>query len=141
MLSKAFDPPANSHSTDIPKGGMGYFTDPGYIQSTIGQMELSEIEKTLKGGIETLMGRRMQYGDKYGDVYKQFGPVMMALFPQGIHIDTNDMAITSATKLGVIVQIVTKLMRYCASLDEGGHKDSAHDLMNYSAMLESITPD
>lgn len=97
----------------------------------------TEIEAILRTGIDTLKERRAKHGNKYGDVYKSFGSVLMSLFPNGIHIDAEET--DKATKLGVIVQCVTKLARYCAAMDDGGHQDSAHDLMNYSAMLESIT--
>jgi hypothetical protein len=97
----------------------------------------SEIEQTLFEGIELLQNRRIKHGDKYANVYKSFGNSLMGLFPNGIHIEADDF--DSATKLGVIVQIITKLSRYCASLGDGGHEDSALDLTNYSAMLKSLT--
>lgn len=97
----------------------------------------TEIESVLRSGIETLKARREKHGNKYGEVYKQFGDALLAHFPNGIHIEADDY--DKATKLGVIVQILTKTTRYCAALDDGGHKDSAHDCMNYSAMLESLT--
>jgi hypothetical protein len=97
----------------------------------------SEIEQTLFEGIELLQNRRIAHGDKYGNVYRDFGLVLLSLFPDGIKIGPSDYP--SATRLGIIVQIVTKLARYCASLEEGGHEDSALDMMNYSAMLKTVT--
>jgi hypothetical protein len=35
--------------------------------------------------------------------------------------------------------MVGKLNRYCANFGEGGHADSAIDLVNYSAMLRELT--
>lgn len=107
----------------------------GTLSST--EFPSDSLEYQLERGISLLQERRAKNGDKYQEVYKQFGKVLLSLFPAGIHIEPND--IDKAIKLGVIVQKVTKLTRYCASLDEGGHLDSALDDMNYSAMLASVT--
>ena len=98
---------------------------------------VDSLEYQLEKGIQLLQERRKKSGDKYQDVYKQFGVVLLSLFPEGIHIEPNDT--DKAIKLGIIVQKVTKLTRYCAALDEGGHLDSSMDDMNYSAMLSSVT--
>lgn len=68
----------------------------------------------------------------YGDTYRQYGHIMMGLFPDGIGI--ND--IESWNRLGVVQACVTKLARYCNNLD---HIDSAHDLSVYAAILEELT--
>lgn len=101
-----------------------------------GTIEMS-IEGVLMDGINMLNERRVKHGYQYGEVYKQFGSVLMSLFPQGINIEPHET--NKATRLGVIVQIVTKLSRYCAQFDEGGHEDSAMDGTNYFAMLKSVT--
>jgi hypothetical protein len=69
----------------------------------------------------------------YGKAYERFGEVMRALYPTGMHIDT----VGGFVRLGIIVQILNKVVRY--THQPQGHKDSAHDLAVYGAMLESVT--
>lgn len=71
----------------------------------------------------------------YGDNYKHFGHVMAAAFPGGLAVESAE----DWNRLGLLVQCVSKLTRYAASFDKGGHKDSAHDLCVYAAMLEELT--
>ena len=110
-----------------------------YFTATLSSIEfpVDSLEYQLEKGIKILQERRKKSGDKYQEVYKQFGVVLLSLFPEGIHIDPKD--IDKAIKFGIIVQKVTKLTRYCSALDEGGHLDSSIDDMNYSAMLASVT--
>jgi len=68
----------------------------------------------------------------YGDTYKQYGYIMIGLFPNGICIKDAD----KWNRLGVVQACVTKLARYCHNLD---HIDSAHDLSVYAAILEELT--
>ena len=69
----------------------------------------------------------------YGDSYERFGRVMAELFPGGIPathpIDFN--------RLGIIVQIVSKLTRYAANPSKP-HIDSIHDICVYAAILEEL---
>jgi hypothetical protein len=69
----------------------------------------------------------------YGDSYFVFGDVMAALYPAGFRADCK----SEYVRLGIVVQIMNKLIRYTSV--PGGHKDSAHDLAVYAAMLESVT--
>lgn len=71
----------------------------------------------------------------YGSSYQQFGVVMSGLLPTGIELSGT----TAFSRFGVFVQCVSKLTRYAANLQAGGHQDSAHDLCVYAAMLESLT--
>jgi hypothetical protein len=71
----------------------------------------------------------------YGDAYKNFGGVMQGMFPSGLTVNDVD----AWNRLGLLVMVVGKLTRYTAQFDNGGHKDSAHDLINYAAMLEELT--
>lgn len=71
----------------------------------------------------------------YGDAYKGYGPVMSALFPQGLWLNEVD----DWNRAGVFFMMVGKMMRIAANLATGGHKDSAHDLIVYSAMMEELT--
>jgi hypothetical protein len=73
----------------------------------------------------------------YGDNYKKFGDVMKAIYPQGIAL----YGVDEFNRFGIFVQCISKLTRYAESLTKGGHKDSAHDLSVYAAMLEELTDD
>lgn len=70
----------------------------------------------------------------YGDNYKRFGYVMAALFPKGMSCLTP----ADWNRMGILVQIVSKLTRYTVNFDHGGHADSAHDSSVYWAMLNEL---
>lgn len=71
----------------------------------------------------------------YGAAYKRHGDVMAGLFPEGVTLRTEE----EFNRYGVLVMIVSKLNRYASNLTRGGHKDSAHDMAVYAAMLEEMT--
>jgi hypothetical protein len=73
----------------------------------------------------------------YGDNYKKYGHVMAAIFPKGLELDSPE----SHNRFGILVQCISKVMRYAENINAGGHKDSAHDLSVYAAMLEELTDD
>lgn len=73
----------------------------------------------------------------YGDTYLEFGRMCAAIFPDGIHVAKDD--VEGFNRLGVFVQALSKIARYGANVNKGGHQDSAHDLMVYAAMLEEVT--
>jgi len=70
----------------------------------------------------------------YGDNYKNFGSVMQSLFPGGIECRS----VKDFNRLGVLVQVVSKLGRYCEQFEAGGHGDSLLDLAVYSQMLREL---
>jgi len=70
----------------------------------------------------------------YGDNYKHFGHIMARLFPTGIELITPD----DHNRFGVFVQVVSKLTRYSANFEKGGHPDSLHDAIVYNAMLAEL---
>ena len=72
-------------------------------------------------------------GKVYGDAYKQFGHIMMALFPAGITLSNAD----DWNRYALLHMEVAKLARYCQNFSNG-HIDSQHDLCVYAAMLESL---
>jgi hypothetical protein len=74
----------------------------------------------------------------YGDNYKNFGKVWIALFPGGVHTTEIDQEGSTCSRLGVLIQIVSKLTRYCAQFDKGGHADSLTDLAVYAIMLQEL---
>lgn len=80
----------------------------------------------LELGAKTYRERNVEYGDSY----HKFGRVMLALFPDGLTIET----VNKWNRLGVLVQIVSKLTRYSNDF-YNPHRDSIHDIMVYAAML------
>lgn len=72
-----------------------------------------------------------QRNEVYGDTYKNFGKVWLQMFPHGFRIRNSH----DANRMGVMVQIVGKLVRYAANVNDGGHDDSLLDLSVYAAML------
>jgi hypothetical protein len=80
----------------------------------------------------------------YGDNYKRFGTIMAALFPDGIARRAgigNALGETMPeyfNRVGVLIQIISKLTRYCQNFDRGGHPDSLDDLAVYSMMLQEL---
>jgi hypothetical protein len=70
----------------------------------------------------------------YGDNYKRFGPMMAVLFPYGVHINSPE----DLNRLGIFVQVLSKVMRYAEQFGKGGHDDSLLDLAVYSTMLREL---
>lgn len=86
---------------------------------------ISNLEEALKTYIDR--------NKKYGNNYKRFGLVMMALFPDGLNLNT----VEDFNRYGVIFMKIAKLSRY-ATNPKVGHLDSVHDDIVYSAMLEEL---
>jgi hypothetical protein len=89
------------------------------------------VPELLRAAAATYEERNLLYGDNY----KHFGAVMAGLFPDGLTIRTPD----EWTRFGLLFHIVSKASRYAINLTRGGHKDSAHDISVYAAMLEEMT--
>jgi len=70
----------------------------------------------------------------YGSSYKQFGKIVLAFFPDGITLKTED----DFTRWGLLNMIFSKINRYCNNFQGSGHPDSLADLSVYSAMLAEI---
>lgn len=70
----------------------------------------------------------------YGDNYLNAGKALMELFPKGLVLKSID----DWTRIHILMLVIVKLTRYCNNWQSGGHADSIHDAMVYSAMLESI---
>jgi hypothetical protein len=91
---------------------------------------MARVPEMLREGADTYEQRN----ELYGDNYHNFGRVMMALFPRGVSCDSVD----DYNRLGIIVQMVGKLGRYCEQFEKGGHDDSLLDLAVYSQMLREL---
>ena len=95
--------------------------------------KLHPVSEELRKMAETFEERQSIYGDNY----KEFGHI----FDHLMSLDTTGGLPESPTdyaRLGVLVQIVGKLTRYCANFSKGGHEDSLHDLSVYAAMLQDL---
>jgi len=92
--------------------------------------EIKRAPAYMREGAKTYEERNAVYGDNY----VLFGDTMMSLFPQGLHVATAE----DWNRLGILVQQVSKLSRYTANFHRGGHPDSTHDLMVYTAMLSEL---
>lgn len=68
----------------------------------------------------------------YGPSEAKFGAVMAALFPDGLHLDTE----AEFVRFGIFTQMLSKLCRYTHDFSTP-HVDSVHDLGVYSFMLEA----
>jgi len=86
------------------------------------------VPEILEKAAETYRQRNAIYGDNY----KEHGRLMAALFPNGLTLKTEEDWI----RFGVLHMCIHKVGRYC---NANGHKDSAHDLSVYAAMLEEVT--
>lgn len=74
----------------------------------------------------------------YGDNYKRFGKLLAALFPDGISIASAEDPVKAGNRLGVLIQILSKITRYCENFERGGHADSLDDLAVYAMMLREL---
>ncbi len=89
------------------------------------------VAEILRQAAQTFEDRHAVYGDNY----KDFGPIMAAMFKDGLTLKTAE----DWQQLGIFVQIMNKATRYANTLTKGGHQDSAHDGCVYFAMLEEMT--
>lgn len=69
----------------------------------------------------------------YGKNYLVFGKVCAELWPEGLILKTKE----DWARMGVLTQVIAKLTRY--TNNPSGHKDSAHDIGPYAAILEALT--
>lgn len=73
----------------------------------------------------------------YGNNYQRMGALLLALFPEGGVPAVRSEA--DANRLNLLIDCLGKLQRYAHGFSRGGHRDSAHDLIVYAAMLEEHT--
>lgn len=88
------------------------------------------VPEMLRSGADTYEERNKMYGDNY----KRHGSVMAILFPNGLKLET----VEDHNRFGILTQKVAKLTRYCENFTRGGHADSLHDDMVYTAMLAEL---
>jgi hypothetical protein len=94
----------------------------------------SKVPGILIDASETFKERNKLYGNAYKDFH---GTAMTAFFPEGITLNTK----ADFNRFATFNAIVAKLGRYSNNWSQGGHKDSAHDIINFAAMLEESCED
>lgn len=93
-----------------------------------------ESHMTVPEMLEAAAATYRERNKLYGDNYKLHGCVMAQLFGREIVLRTPD----DHNRFGVLTQIVSKLTRYVANWEEGGHDDSLLDVSVYSNMLREL---
>jgi hypothetical protein len=88
-------------------------------------------DKALEAAAETFRER----GKTYGDNWMLIGAVMDAIFPDGYKAPS----VNSWNRFHLWFLILVKMTRLAVT--DFRHKDSAHDITVYAAMLESLIGD
>ena len=94
------------------------------------------VPEILRAAADTFEQRNKLYGDNY----KEVGPVLQLMLSSWKDA-CGSMGEQEWNRLCVFLHCFNKLTRYAQALNNGepGHKDSAHDLIVYAAMLEELT--
>jgi hypothetical protein len=71
----------------------------------------------------------------YGDNHDRLGAMLAASFPRGLKLESTH----DHERFALFSLILVKLSRYAVAWENGGHKDSIHDVIVYAAMLEERT--
>jgi len=92
----------------------------------------STAERNAADILFEMAGTYRERNKVYGDNYKRVGAVMMALFPNGVTLSTEE----DYNRWHLFELIVVKLTRFANS--GLTHEDSIHDAAVYAAMVESL---
>ena len=90
----------------------------------------NECFHNVQEALVELMETHKEKSDEYKDTIDTFGDVMMALFRDELWLHETDYA-----RFGLLVQIISKVVRYTKNIDTG-HQDSLHDLAMYAILLK-----
>jgi hypothetical protein len=90
---------------------------------------MADVAKSLHEAAEVFEQRNAVYQDAYLIV----GKVTEALFPNGVHLVTEE----DHNRWHILELIIVKLTRYSANW-KTGHKESMDDLVVYGAMLRAL---
>ena len=91
------------------------------------------ISERLKAAAELFEQRDREYGS----VYKDYGKLMAAYFPNGLTLQTE----SDFARFGIFNMICSKTNRYAFNFNKGGHKDSLEDTTVYAQMLRELDDD
>lgn len=87
---------------------------------------------TVPGVLSAAAATFQERNAKYKDAWKQVGPVLKALFPEGVSLKTSD----DHTRYHLLMLMVVKMTRFANSRME--HADSMRDAAVYAAMIETL---
>lgn len=87
--------------------------------------------------LESALATFRQRNALYGDNYRRFGAAFLSIFPGGELPPLR--TARDMDRLQLMMQLMSKLTRYAQQFASGGHRDSAHDMIVYAAMLEEMT--
>ena len=73
----------------------------------------------------------------YGSNYKNFGKILMGMFPLGIELKDEE----QFNRFALFLQLVHKISRYARNIQSGGHQDSLDDLAVYAQMMAEYDDD
>lgn len=88
------------------------------------------VPEVLEAAAETFRQRQPIYGDNW----LNYGPAVQALFPKGVNLKTAD----DHARFQLFCLIMVKWSRYAENFNQGGHEDSTHDNITYTAMLHQL---
>jgi len=71
---------------------------------------------------------------EYGEAYKRKGEVMLAIFGDGIVLNTKE----DFNRYSVFEFMISKIIRYGNNFHCGGHEDSLNDISIYSQILKHL---
>ena len=91
-------------------------------------------DKTTIEFLEQALKTYKERNKVYGDNYFKFGRLMIELFPNGLNLKTE----ADFNRIGGLTQIIAKISRYCNMFEQGGHKDSMHDLGVYAFIQQEL---
>ena len=94
---------------------------------------MNEIKKTVPDMLREGAATYEQRNQLYGDNYKTFG-VAFAPLLAGITLNSA----TDVNRMGVLIQMLSKISRYVENWSKGGHDDSLLDLSVYTTMLREL---
>lgn len=87
--------------------------------------------KTVPERLKALGALYADRNAQYKDNYKRFGAILLAIFPDGLILKTEE----DFNRFSLFLQIVHKITRYAPSIGSGGHPDSLDDTAVYAQML------
>ena len=92
---------------------------------------------TVPDRLEALAALFEERNKDYKNNYKEFGHWASQLFPDGLTVKTPH----DWSKLGMLIQVMSKLSRFTQTFHENRPSDSLSDLAVYSVMLQEVLAD
>lgn len=96
---------------------------------------MSSTKPTVPDNLRAAASTYEERNKLWGDNYKQVGHMMAAMLPGGVKLETPE----DWNRFLIFSHVINKVTRYAQNINNGGNKDSAHDLCVYAAMLEELT--